>query len=141
MDPQKILTLRIGSWTPAARAALLAAARHDTSGGLQSIEEICNGGTLFELADDDSGAVVLTYVLKINARSHGKEGAIVAAAGGLPGVDLTRKWIPVIEQQFSQEGCSAVTVHTRRPAMRAKLESLGYRCDAWVMRKTLETMQ
>ena len=84
---------------------------------------------------------MLTYVLKIAARSHGKEGTILAAAGALPGVDLTRRWIPVIERQFAQEGCAAVTVYTRRPAMRAKLESLGYRQDAWVMRKTLETMQ
>lgn len=139
---EKSLTLAIlPMLTPEAQAALMRAAKHDTTGGLQGLGEALHGGTLFELTDEAIGAPVLHYVLKVMQREHGKEGLILAAAGALPGVDLTRQYLPTIEAQLRQEGCEAVTLQTRRPGLRRKLEKLGYRCDAFVMRKTLEPLQ
>lgn len=139
---EKSLNLRILSdLTPEARTALMRAMSYDTMGGLQGLEAVIDGGTLFEVTDGPIGAPVLHYVLKVAQRTHGREGIILAAAGALPGFDLTRDYLPAVEHQFRAEGCAAVVLHTRRPGLKAKLEMQGYRCDAFVMRKHLGALQ
>lgn len=139
---EKSLSLHLlPAMTPEAERALLRAAHYDTTGGLQGFGEVLHGGTLFALTDEAIGAPVLHYVLKVMQRTNGKEGLILAAAGALPGVDLTRQYLPTIEQQLRLEGCEAVTLQTRRLGLKRKLEKQGYRCDAFTMRKTLEALQ
>lgn len=138
---EKTLSLSIQPWSGAARTALLAAARFDTSGGLKTLEEVCTGGTLFVLADGATDEPIMHYVLRVDQHAHGKEGVIVAAAGAAPGWSLTREYLPAIEHQLAAEECLTAMCHTRRPGLKAMLEKHGYRCDAWVMRKTLVQKQ
>lgn len=110
----------------------LVASRYDTSGGLQSLARVLFDAQFFEVLDGES--VCGRFALRLNCFEHGCEGEVVAAAGALPGVDLTHSVLPVIEQHIFAN-VQAVKVVTRRRALVSKLLNRGYRIDAFVMRK------
>jgi hypothetical protein len=74
-------------WSEEALEHLSAILKHDTCGGLCSLEEIVQGAVLFE--GELRGEIVGRYALTIMQHVHGVEAVIVAAAGHAPGEDLT----------------------------------------------------
>lgn len=91
------------------------------------------GARLFEVIAE-SGRVGF-YLLRVDRTANGAEGVIVAAAGGLGGVDLVELILPAIEKQFI--GCGVVRIHTARPGLAKKLSRVGYTSGEIVLRKTL----
>lgn len=129
----KALTVRRGALDAEALSAFRVAMRHDTTGGLQSLSEVLAGAEITEVLEGDQ--VVLRYALRAVARANGSEVFVVAAAGSVPGVDLTQGFLPVIEAQA--KGADALTIHTRRPGMVEKLKRAGWHCDGYIMRKKM----
>lgn len=75
-------------------------------------------------------------VLRVDHTAAGSEGVIVAAAGGEPGVDLTRDVLPAVEQLFS--GVRAIRIHTARPGLMKKLARQGYQGAEVVLTKVIQ---
>lgn len=118
-----------------ARAAYARAfdARTDTTGGLGSLEAALDGADLFEVVV--AGATVARYALKALQRANGREVFVVAAAGGVPGVDLVASVLPYIEHQCAD--ADRITVNTRRRGLVKKLAREGWTIDSYVLRKKL----
>ncbi len=108
----------------------------DTTGGLMTIKELLAGAQCFEVIDE-TGRSVGSYAVEVFTHDGGNEAVVVAAVGAMPGVDLTASVLPGVEQQARGAGCAAVTIHTRRRGLLAKLKAAGYRCDGFIMRKTI----
>src|ERR1043165_5909246 len=94
------LPVHPGELDAAARADYTRALRHDTSGGLQSLDELIGRAQFFNVRDG-GGVVIARYALRVEQWAHGSEGVIAAAVGHLPGVDLTALFIPAIEKQLA----------------------------------------
>lgn len=122
----------------AAAAALLAGMpgnpKWDTTDGLCTIEEII--GTGHPLMVSDGGRPVAVVVVQRIDYAQGCELFIRVALQLVPGVDLTERVLPLIEQCYGA-GCVAVTMRTRRAGLVAKLEKTGYYETAKIMRKKL----
>ena len=120
----------------AARAAYAAAYRPDreTAGGLGSMDEAMRGAQLFEVVV--AGVVVARYALRQDHYENGSEIVIVAAAGGLPGVDLVASLVPTIERQGAI--ADRMTMRTRRPGLVRKMKKQGWVLDAYCMGKTIK---
>lgn len=129
------MTVRgLSSVPPECAAAMQdAMSRFDTSGGLLTLAEVLSGSMLCEVRDGDQP--VMWFAVKSNQHATSNEAEVVAAAGAAT-FDLTRNVLPWIESAVSGQA-DALTIYTRRPGMRRKLERQGYRLDAFVMRKTL----
>lgn len=124
MGAQELTRLtRVAVLDDEARAAYAAVVRDfDTSGGLQSVDDLLAGADLFEIVH--GGRVVLRYALRVDDLPRGREGVIVAAVGDMPGVSLCNAFLPVIEEQLA--GVAAVRAETTRKGMAAKLMHHGY---------------
>lgn len=128
---------REGALDDAARAAY-AAYRPDrqTGGGLGSMDAAMRGAQLFEVVC--CGTVVARYALRTVDHANGREIVVVAAAGGLPGVDLVASVSPNIERQGAIAGADRLTMRTRRPGLVRKLKKQGWVLDAYCMGKNLK---
>lgn len=130
------LAIRQAPFTPEAFDALAVCLRPelDTTGGLWSLAELCNGGRLFEVADE-AGKVVLRYVLHFENHANGRECVVMAAVGAAPGVNLTQAILPLIEAQAQREECKAVTFYTRHRGLVVKAGRMGYSGHGVILRK------
>ena len=130
--------IREGALDDAARAAYAAAYRPDrrTGGGLGSMDAAMCNAQLFEVVY--CGAVVGRYALRTVDHANGREIVVVAAAGGLPGVDLVASVSPNIEQQGVIAGADRLTMRTRRPGLVRKLKKQGWVLDAYCMGKNIK---
>ena len=128
--------IREGALDDAARAAYAAAYRPDrrTGGGLGSMDAAMCNAQLFEVVY--CGAVVGRYALRTVDHANGREIVVVAAAGGLPGVDLVASVLPNIEKQGA--GADRMTLRTRRPGLVRKLKKQGWVLDAYCMGKKIK---
>jgi hypothetical protein len=104
----------------------------DHTGGALTIEEACAGATQWAV-ETAGGAVVMAYAM----RSSGITCWIVAAAGGMPGVDLTRAVLPVIAEQARAMGCEQLAVTTKRGGLMTKLDRAGWTAAAITYRKKI----
>jgi hypothetical protein len=104
-------------WSTAAAEMLRPAVAHDP---LCVVDDL-SGLPLFVARCD--GVPVLAYLLRVDETQHGSEGVIVAAAGNLPGVDLTGRVLPFIEGQLD---CDWLRIHTARAGLGRKLQKQGY---------------
>lgn len=89
------------------------------------------GAMLYRVASE--GELVGYVVLRVVRQAHGAEGEIVAAAGRLPGADLTVAVLPALERMFS--GVQGFTLTTARPGLLAKIAPLGYVVTHYTARK------
>ncbi|WP_300758480.1 hypothetical protein [Janthinobacterium sp.] len=130
--------IRAGVLDDAARAAYASAYRPDreTGGGLGSMDTAMAGAQLFEVVV--AGAVVARYALRLDRHENGVEMVVVAAAGGVSGVDLTASVVPTIETQGKGAGADRVTLRTRRAGLVRKLKKQGWVLDAYCMGKTIK---
>ena len=128
--------IREGVLDDAARAAYATAYRPDreTAGGLGSMDEAMRGAQLFEVVV--AGVVVARYALRQDHYENGSEIVIVAAAGGLPGVDLVASLVPTIERQGAI--ADRMTMRTRRPGLVRKMKKQGWVLDAYCMGKKIK---
>ena len=74
--------------------------------------------------------------LPLTGQTNGREIVVVAAAGGLPGVDLVECVLPKIEQQGA--GADRMTLRTRRLGLVRKLKRQGWVLDACCMGKKIK---
>ena len=74
--------------------------------------------------------------LPLTGQTNGREIVVVAAAGGLPGVDLVECVLPKIEQQGA--GADRMTLRTRRLGLVWKLKRQGWVLDACCMGKKIK---
>jgi hypothetical protein len=122
-----------GHLDDAARAAYAKVfdARRDTSGGLEDMQSTLATARLFDVKVD--GQVIARYALEQVNRARGVEVFIVAAAGGLPGVDLVDSLVPYIARQCAT--ADRLTINTRRRGLVKKLLRQGWTLDSYVMRR------
>lgn len=114
---QKVLTVEPCEWSPQAADLL---ARAFTHGNPEVIGADVRAGRAGLFAVRDGATLGALFVLRVD----GDEGVIVAAAGGVPGVDLTAEVLPAVERMFS--GVRRIRIHTSRPGMAKKLARQGY---------------
>ena len=82
------------------------------------------------------GDALVGYVaLRLVRRGGGVEGEIMAAAGRLPGIDLTAAIVPILESMF--EGVRAFRVDTARRGLVKKLARMGYSVTHCTLRKVV----
>lgn len=131
-----LAVIRAGQLDDAARAAYAAAfsARCDTTGGLGTMDAALAGAALFEVVV--MGAVVARYAIKEFQRPHGVEAYVMAAAGGLPGVDLIRTMEPHIAQHC--QGADRMKFSTRRRGLIKKMMRQGWVIDSYVLGKKIK---
>ncbi len=101
-------------------------------GGLVSLDEILRGAQCFQVCDV-AGVPCLTYGVEIIPHAGGTEALIVAAAGHLPGVDLTDTGLRLISAQAKH--CDVITAVTRRPALIKKMHTHGFKTVAVILAK------
>jgi hypothetical protein len=128
--PEKILTIARADWG-AALGEILAPC-FTRSAALAEIARQVEGGVAYAFTADDGGGIVGAFVLRVD----GREGVILAAAGGLDGVALIPALLEHIESRFI--GCDCVRFHTARPGMAQVMGRLGYEGQEVVMRKDLK---
>lgn len=109
---------------PAALLALSMAALHDPAEGRQCLHDVIAGADLFAVTH--AGHACLFYALRLTPPRAWLE----AGAGHLPGVDLTREVLPLIERQAQAAGCSEIGITTKRRGLIAKLQRAGWRIEA-----------
>ena len=124
-------------WSVEAVEVLHAAARYDTTAGLQSFAEVCAGSMLVEIARD--GVPVLYYAARPIERAHGVELLIIAAAGRAPGVDLVTVGLEDVARRFPT--VDAVTVQTRRAGLVRKLVNAGFAYQATKLSRRVRPCQ
>lgn len=115
-------------WSTAAADMLRPAVEHDP---LCVVDDL-SGLPLF--VGRHHGQPVLAYLLRVDDTPQGAEGVIVAAAGNLPGVDLTGRVLPFIEGQLD---CDWLRIHTARAGLGRKLQQQGYAVRETVYAKKL----
>lgn len=113
---------------PLIRRALATASLEDIKA------QVRDGAQLFEVMHD--GAVVAAFVLRVDRLACRTVGVVVAAGGGLAGVDLTALIMPYIERMFY--GCDAIAVHTERPGLARKLSRQGFRTAEIILEKEVK---
>lgn len=102
----------------------------DTTGGTLSAGALLSCCVFFVVKVDGlpSGYYALQQV--------GAELVVVAASGGAEGVDLVASVMPAVIRQA--EGLHAVTVHTKRRGLIAKLAAQGFKIEGFILRKALK---
>jgi hypothetical protein len=111
------------------------AAEFDTSGGMLTLEEICNGAVMQAVEHD--GRRIGAYALQVAQHDNGKVLWVVACAARLPGQDLTPQLLNIIEQQASRTGADQVAITTRRRGLISKLLQHGYEISGVTLRKKI----
>jgi hypothetical protein len=132
-------TLSLSPLSVSEAAPLLAAAMtpgRDTNGGLLSVAELLAAASCFEVIAEN-GSRVGAYAVQVVDHDNGREAVVIAAAGRLPGADLTASILPVLAEQARGAGCAALTIYTRRRGLLAKLRAQGFGLGGYIMRKTL----
>lgn len=130
--PEKPLTLTRGAWGPDSAAWVARAVQQASVEDLRR-EVAAGSAQLWEVRDGD--AVRAVFLLRVEHNAAGSEGVILAAAGGVPGVDLTRQVLPHVERLFLN--CRSVRIHTARPGLARKLAGMGYEPAEIVLVKEL----
>lgn len=120
--------------TDEARAAFARclAPKSDTTGGLQSVDDLVRGALLFDLTR--AGEPIGHYALAVHDWTYGREGVIVAAAGQ-GGEAFSLRALPALESQFLD--ARAIKVHTRRLGLVQRLARQGYQVDGFILRKRI----
>lgn len=111
-------------------------AGRDTTGGLMSIGDLLNGAACIQVIAED-GETVGAYAVERVEHKNGAEMVLVAGVGHLPGADLTKAVIPAVVDQARAANCRALTIHTRRRGLVAKLQAQGFEIDGFIMRKKI----
>lgn len=119
-DPSQALMLAPGAWSAEADRLIGLSVQHATPADIR--HQVEHGARLFYVKLGP--AIVGAFVLRVDHLPCGAEGVIVAAAGDLPGFDLTATCMPAIESLFVD--CVTVRYHTASPALARKLYGLGY---------------
>lgn len=127
------LTLSPAAWCADAERLIATALQHATPAEIRSQVE-SGAAVLYRVMQ--GGRMGAVFVLRVDHDADGSEGVIVAAAGGVRGVDLTAAVLPHIERMFI--GCRAVRIHTARPGLARKLAAAGYRPAEIVLTKGLQ---
>jgi hypothetical protein len=106
--------------------------------GLADIKwQVEHGAQLFEVVALNGGVEIVTgaFVLRVDRQACKNVGVVVAAGGGVAGVDLTMTIMPHIEKMFY--GCQGIRVHTARAGLVRKLEKMGFMSTEFVLERNL----
>lgn len=115
------LTIEPGPWCADADRLIGLSVQHATAADIRhQVEQ--GGARLFHIKH--AGTIVGAFVIRVDSLPGGDEGVIVAAAGNLPGVDLTASCMPAIESMFVN--CRTIRYHTAQPALARKMARMGY---------------
>jgi hypothetical protein len=125
MEKTDSLTLRAVSWSQDAESAL-ARAQALSTGSAAPLRALVESGQAALLAACARDLPVLYLVMRVEDQARGREGVVLAAAGGLKGHDLTRALLPQLERLFASVGCASVRIQTARRGLMRKLAALGY---------------
>jgi len=119
-------------------APLLARAfgpRTDTTGGLLTMAEACQGAECF-MVEGEGGKIMAAYAVSVSQHSGGRVAWVCAAGSVARGPDLTASILPVIEQQAA--GAEQVAITTRRRGLVKKLVRQGYEITGITLRKRIQ---
>lgn len=125
------MIVRAASWSPVTESYI---ERAVISGMLDDIKRQTERGAQLFQVEDESGAVVGAFVLRVDSYACRTVGVVVAAGGDLPGVDLTDAIMPHIERHMFR-GVDAIAVHTERRGLVKKLEQQGYKVAEIILEK------
>ena len=131
------LTVVPAMWSAAAAEHLASAMAGDELYGIEGLRSDVETWHCALWAVLGDGLAVAHVVTRFDNFRGGCELCIVAAGGALPHVDLTRSVLPFFEELAAKAGCRSARIHTRRPGMAAKLESMGWGSNHRVFRKEL----
>lgn len=132
MEKAQVLVARAAPWCHITEMYIARALVTATIADMKRQTEA--GAQLFAL-DDEEGAVVGAFLLRVDREAARNVGVVVAAAGGVDEVDLVATMIPMIEKMFY--GCDAIRVHTERAGLVRKLGKQGFGVSEIILEKRL----
>lgn len=132
---EKSLTICRASMEQAREILAPALLRGDTTGGACGLGDLCAGGEVF--VGLDGGKPAFAYVLGIVNHEAARVAWVKAAAGSVPGVDLTAQVLPFVERQAKDAGAVQVAFTTRRRGLIKKMREQGYTVTGVTMRKAI----
>lgn len=103
--------------------------------GLESLGDIIRDAYAFRALTEE-GDTIGAYALRGQNLPGGVVVWLVAGQGGIPGADLTRDLLPVIEGQA--RGANFLAIQTTRPGLVKKLAAQGYAVGGTIMVKKLQ---
>jgi len=127
------INVRAEPWSDAAGALLDRAMRCDPGATVATLRRAVARRQATLLCAYAAHELVGAVVLRIDRREGGAEGVIVAAAGRLAGVSLTRALLPTVESYF--RGVKRIRVHTARRGLAKLLAGAGYSFREFVLHR------
>ena len=112
------------------------AAEFDTSGGVITLGDICDGSAFFLLQAD--GKTVGGYAVKLARYERASIMWVQSASANLPGAELSPHILSIVEQQARQLGADQIAFATRRRGAVKKLLKAGYGHESVILRKNLK---
>lgn len=113
-----------------------AMARGDTTAGAAGLAELLAGASAYTL-NDAAGNPAVVYALKVADHEKCRVLWVMAAAGGLPGHDLTITGLQAVEAQARSIHAGQVAITTKRRGLIKKLTRCGYEVTGVTLRKKI----
>lgn len=110
--------------------------RGDTTAGAASIADLCGNGQAFEVLDKFQDPIA-AYVLAVHEHAKARVCWVMAAGGGMAGIDLTETLMGTIEAQAGEVQADQIAITTRRRGLIKKLQAQGFEVAGVTLRKKL----
>lgn len=115
---------------------LAGSAKADTTLGAATMAELCRDTLAFSV--DADGERLAAYAIKVVNHENERVAWVMAAGGGMRGVDLTATVLPAIEYQAQQLNAGQIAITTRRRGLIHKLSAMGYTVAGITLRKNIK---
>lgn len=131
------LTVQPSEFADARSLLERAVLRADTTAGASSIDDMCQGGQVFTV-HDSTGRKVAAYVLAARDHAAARVCWVMAAGGGLDGVDLTGEVLATVEAQARSMRADQVAITTNRRGLIRKMRARGFVQTGVTLRKNIK---
>lgn len=127
------------AWSPAAVRLLEPAQRYDTTGGMESIEDMRRANLPLIVARDSAGEALAAYVASWDAA---RKNLVVCAAGAAPGTShITAAMDADVQARARALGATWCSAITRRPGLVRALTRAGWGVHGVILRRLMESSQ
>lgn len=133
------MSFRPEAWSAEALRVLAPAQLHDTSGGMDSLEDMARAELPLLVARDAAGEALAAYVVSWNPHALNLH---VCAAGALPGTaGMTAAMDADLQARALRLGAQWVSCYTRRGGLVRRLTRAGWGVHGVILRRLVRAAQ